>query len=216
MKKVTVVGVGALGSHFVQFMRSEDVEFKLIDFDRVEQKNTLSQFHGKPGVGKLKVQSFQSTFQLLWGKKVEINTNKLTAENVHQLLSGADLIVDCLDNAEARRVVQNYVRLPSGIAVNLKVSVSKGVVAETGTSIMTPCLHGAVDGEGSFGRVVWDEGFVIDSGSAPGTPTCEDGDNLPFIASVAAYMARSCQAFLRQAVRIGYQISPGGVIMTKA
>src|SRR5271157_6501633 len=109
MKKVTVVGVGALGSHFVQFLRSEDVEFKLIDFDRVEQKNTLSQFHGKPGVGKLKVQGLQSTLSLLWGMKVEVNTNKLTEENAQQLLAGADLIVDCLDNAEARRIIQRYV-----------------------------------------------------------------------------------------------------------
>jgi len=214
MKKVTVVGVGALGSHFVQFLRSEDVEFKLVDFDRVEQKNTLSQFHGKPGVGKLKVQALQQTANLLWGMKLEVNSNKLTEENAEQLLSGADLIVDCLDNAEARRIIQHYVRLPTGIALKIKVTPEK--VESSGTSIMTPCLHGAVDGEGSFGRVVWDEGFVIDSGSAPGTPTCEDGENLPFIASVAAYMARSCQAFLRRAVRIGYQISPGGVTITKA
>ena len=196
-KKITVVGVGALGSHFVQFLRSEDVEFKLIDFDRVEQKNTLSQFHGKPSVGKLKVQGLQSTLQFLWGMKTNVNTNKLTIENVSQLLKDSDLIVDCLDNAEARRIIQNYVR---GLDVD---------------GDLTPCLHGAVDGEGSFGRVVWDEGFVIDSGSAPGTPTCEDGENLPFIASVAAYMARSAQAFLRKGVKHGFQISPGGVVLTR-
>jgi adenylyltransferase/sulfurtransferase len=191
-KKITVVGVGALGSHFVQFLRSEDVEFKVIDFDRVEQKNTLSQFHGKPGVGKLKVHGLASNMSLFWGMKVAVVSNKLTTENVQQLLTDSDLVVDCLDNAEARRVVQNHVRQTN-----------------------TPCLHGAVDGEGSFGRVVWDEGFVIDSGSAPGTPTCEDGENLPFIASVAAYLARSAQAFLRKGVRHGFQISPGGVVLTR-
>jgi molybdopterin-synthase adenylyltransferase len=211
MKKVTVVGVGALGSHFVQFMRSEDVEFKLIDFDRVEQKNTLSQFHGKPGVGKLKVQGLQSTLQLLWGMKTVVNTNKLVEDNAHQLLGDSDLIVDCLDNAEARRVVQNYVR--SLHAINLTINVGSGT--GTGQAVIIPCVHGAVDGEGSFGRVVWDEGFVIDSGSAPGTPTCEDGENLPFIASVAAYLARSAQGFLRKGVRHGFQISPGGVVLTR-
>ncbi len=195
MKKVTVVGVGALGSHFVQFMRSEDVSIQIIDFDRVEQKNTLSQFHGKTGVGKLKVLALQQTANLLWGMKVSVNSNKLTDKNVSELLTGAHLVVDCLDNAEARTHIQKWVR--SHIADRV------------------PLLHGAVDGEGSFGRVVWDETFTIDSGSAPGTPTCEDGANLPFIASVAAYMARSAQAFLRQGVKHDFQISPGGVFLVR-
>jgi molybdopterin/thiamine biosynthesis adenylyltransferase len=190
-KKVTVVGVGALGSHFVQFLRSEDVEFKVIDFDRVEQKNTLSQFHSKPSVGQLKVQAVKQAFDLLWKVRVSTVPHKLTVDNDEQLLAGADLIVDCLDNAEARRIVQGFVRRSH-----------------------IPCLHGAVDGEGSFGRVVWDEGFNIDSGSAAGTPTCEDGEHLPFIASVSAYLARSAQAFLRGGVQRGYQISLGGVIVT--
>jgi molybdopterin/thiamine biosynthesis adenylyltransferase len=196
MKKITVVGVGALGSHFVQFMRSEDVEFKIIDFDKVEQKNTLSQFHGKTGVGKHKVQALKQTADLLWKMKLEVNTNKLTDKNVPELLTGAHLVVDCLDNAEARTHIQKWVRAFP--------------VADR-----MPCLHGAVDGEGSFGRVVWDENFIIDSGSAPGTPTCEDGENLPFIASVASYLARSAQAFLRKGVRDGFQISPGGVVLTR-
>lgn len=192
MKKVTVVGVGALGSHFVQFLRSEDVRFNVIDFDRVEQKNTLSQFHSKPSSGQLKVAALKQTIDLLWKMKIDTNSNKLTLENVKQLLIGADLLVDCLDNAEARRLVQGFARQSK-----------------------IPCLHGAVDGEGSFGRVVWDESFNIDSGSVPGTPTCEDGDNLPFIASVASYLARSAQTFLRKGVKDGFQISPGGVVLTR-
>ncbi len=196
MKKVTVVGVGALGSHFVQFLRSEDVEIKIIDFDRVEQKNTLSQFHGKPGVGTLKVQSLRQTAQLLWGMKLDTIPHKLTSENVPQLLSSAHLVVDCLDNAEARKDIQNWVR------------------AQMEYNRM-PCLHGAVDADGTFGRVVWDEHFKIDSGSAPGTPTCEDGANLPFIASVGAFLAKAAQSFLREGVKNGYQISPGGVTLTR-
>ena len=152
----------------------------------------LSQFHGKPGVGKLKVQALQSSLALLWGTKLVAVSSKLTTTNEDQLLSGADLVVDCLDNAEARHIVQGFVRRSN-----------------------TPCLHGGVDAEGSFGRVVWDEDFAIDSGAAPGTPTCEDGDNLPFIASVASYMARSAQAFLRKGVKHGFQISPGGVVLTR-
>jgi molybdopterin-synthase adenylyltransferase len=124
--------------------------------------------------------------------KLSFVSHKLTTENDDQLLSSSDLVVDCLDNAEARRIVQSFVRRSH-----------------------TPCVHGAVDGEGSFGRVVWDENFVIDSGSAPGTPTCEDGENLPFIGRVSAALATSAQRFLRTGVRDGWQVSPGGTILTR-
>lgn len=56
---IVIVGVGALGSHLVQFIRNEQVDIRIIDFDRVEQKNVMSQFHGKPGVGKSKVAALE-------------------------------------------------------------------------------------------------------------------------------------------------------------
>ncbi len=211
MKKITVVGVGALGSHFVQFLRSEDVSIKIIDFDRVEGKNTLSQFHPKTSVSRPKVLSLHGSMALLWGVKLETVPHKLTEHNATQLLSGADLIVDCLDNAEARQIIQNFVRIPSAIDLKIKVDPSFTAI---GTSAFTPCLHGAVDGDGSFGRVIWDEKFVIDSGSPPGTATCENGEHLPFIVSVSAFMARAAQIFLRDGKKVGYQVTPAGVIQT--
>ena len=52
---IVITGVGALGSHLVQFIRNEKTAIRVVDFDRVEQKNVLSQFYGRPGVGKNKV-----------------------------------------------------------------------------------------------------------------------------------------------------------------
>jgi tRNA A37 threonylcarbamoyladenosine dehydratase len=54
MMTITIVGVGALGSHVVQFLRNLDVTLRLVDFDRVEAKNVMSQFYGQPNVGKNK------------------------------------------------------------------------------------------------------------------------------------------------------------------
>lgn len=192
MKKIiTIVGVGALGSHVLQLLRNADATFRLIDFDRVEQKNTMSQFHGKPSVGKLKVQSLGQTMNMFFGIKAELFTTKLQENNSSELLGLSSLILDCLDNGAARRVVQNYAR-------NNKI----------------PCLHGALAADGSFGRVVWDENFVIDNESSVGTATCEDGAHLPFIAITAAYFARSAQVFLADGKRIGFQINPVGAIVT--
>ena len=190
MKTIIVVGVGALGSHVVQLLRNVNASIRVIDFDRVEQKNTMSQFHAKSSTGKNKVESVKQTMQFLWGTKLGTVPHKLTVENDSQLLTGADLLIDCLDNAPARKIVQNFAR-----------------------RTQTPCLHGALAPDGGFGRVVWDLSFKVDEGSE-GAATCEDGQHLPFIALTSAYMARSAQVFLSQGKMVGYEISPGGCFST--
>lgn len=190
MKTAVIVGVGALGSHVAQFLRNE-AALRIVDFDRVESKNILAQFHGKPSVGKGKVQSLQQSMNFLFGLKVEGIPHKLVADNAKEILGKADLVIDCLDNGASRTVVQQYVR---------------------GAGI--PCLHGALAADGAYGRVVWDESFVIDFEPGTGAPTCEGGEHLPFIAVVSAYIARAAQEFLRNDRRIGFEVSPAGVIRT--
>lgn len=190
MKKVTIVGIGALGSHLVQFLRSSGAELAVVDFDRVEQKNVASQFHGRPSVGKLKVQALEQNMNFLFGVKLKSFSSKLTPDNAVQLLSGADLVVDCLDNGESRRTVQAFVR-KSGV----------------------PCLHGALAADGGFGRVVWDEKFEIDDATG-GAPTCEAGEHLPFVGIVSCYLARSAQEYLATSKKVGWEVSPGGAIRT--
>jgi hypothetical protein len=184
---IVIVGVGALGSHLVQFIRNQKVDIKILDFDRVEQKNVLSQFHGKPGVGKNKVLALQQTMDFLFKRQLTVVGNKLVAENIDVLMKGATLVVDCLDNAASRKLVQDYVRKHN-----------------------LPCLHGALAPGGEFGRAVWTEQFVIDSEVGAGAATCEDGEFLPFIALTAAYLARSVQLFLKDGKKIGFSISPVG------
>jgi molybdopterin/thiamine biosynthesis adenylyltransferase len=186
---VCIIGAGALGSHLVQFLRNEKAAIKIIDFDVVEQKNVLSQFHGKPGVGKKKVAALQQTMDFLFKRPLSVINNKLVAENIDVLLKGATLIVDCLDNGASRKLVQDYVRKHN-----------------------VPCIHGALAPGGAFGRVVWDDAFVIDSEVGAGAATCEDGEFLPFIALTAAYMARSVQIFLRDKRKVGFSISPAGSV----
>jgi molybdopterin/thiamine biosynthesis adenylyltransferase len=193
---ITIVGVGALGSHLVQFLRNEKAVLRVIDFDRVEQRNVLSQFHSKPNVGKLKVESLKQAMQFLYGVKIETNSNKLVEDNVDALLSlggrmavdvPSNLVIDCLDNGAARRLVQAHVR-------------KHGI----------PCLHGALAPDGAFGRVIWDQDFVIDDEAGQGAATCENGEFLPFIALVSAYLAKAAQEFLATGKRAGYSISPAG------
>lgn len=190
MKRVVIVGIGALGSHVALFLRNE-ATLTVIDFDRVEQKNTLSQLHGKPGVGRNKTQSLQQTMQFLFGLKLGAVPHKLTVDNVNQLLSGPDLIIDCLDNGASRLLVQNFAR-----------------------HTQTPCLHGALAADGAFARVVWDERFEIDSEVGVGAATCEGGEHLPFIGIASSLISRAAQEFLVKGKKIGFELHPGGVTCT--
>jgi len=189
MKNVTIVGVGALGSHVVQFLRNTEVNLKIIDFDRVERKNTASQFHSKGSVGKGKTAGLQQTMNFIWGRKIEVIPHKLTSDNVTQLLGGADLVIDCLDNGEARRIVQKFTRAED-----------------------IACLHGALDANGTFGQVIWNEDFKIDDEPTEGAATCEDGAHIAFIAVASAYLTKAAQVYVADGRKIGFQINPGGAI----
>lgn len=188
MKKVVIVGVGALGSHLVQFVRSvPDIELTVVDFDRVEQKNTLSQFHAKNTIRKNKTTGLASMMKLFWGVKLNTFAAKLTADNVEQILHDADLVVDCLDNAEARKITQTYCR-----EHNIEL------------------LHGGLAADGQFGIVEWDETFTIDD-AAEGAATCEDGQHLPFIAMTSAVLAKAVQSWLQDGKKMSFSIFPTGV-----
>jgi len=186
-RTVVVVGAGALGSHVIQFLRSCDVAIRVIDFDKVERKNVLSQFHGKGAVGKSKVLAIQQAVNFMFGVKIQTVPHKLVEGNAEQLLGGADLVLDCLDNGESRKVVQQFVRKSN-----------------------TPCLHGALDANGTFGRVIWDAEFQIDYETTRGGATCENGEHLPFIVMVSAFLARAAQEFLTTGKLVGFHVRLSG------
>lgn len=189
MKRIVIVGVGALGSHATQFLRSvPDTSLKVIDFDRVESKNTQSQFLGMPGIGKPKVSALAQQMHFLFNRKVDTVPHRLTAENGEALLGDAALVLDCLDNGASRRLVQGFVR-------------QYGI----------PCIHGGLAADGAYGRVVWDERFQIDDEPGAGVATCEDGAFLPFVGIVSAYLAEAARLFLVHGQRVNYEIAPSFV-----
>ena len=189
--KIVVVGVGALGSHLVQAIRNVPAEIHVIDFDSVESKNEASQFHGKPGRGKNKTTAIAQTMSFLWGKTIYKSGVKLAHDNVKQLLGGAGLLVDCLDNAASRLLVQTYAR-ENGI----------------------PCVHGALAPNGEYGQVSWGDHFKVDSEVGQGGATCENGLHLPFIMIVSCWLAKAVSDFAVNGLRRGYAVSPSGVQVT--
>jgi len=186
---IVIIGVGALGSHVALFLRNLEHTIRVVDFDKVETKNTLAQFHSKMGLRKNKSEALRQSLKGLFGTDVESRPYKLSIDNVNSLLDGADLVIDCTDNIEARNVIQGFV-----------------------TDVGTPCLHGALSADGTFARIMWAEDFEADAEGEDGEATCVDGRHLPFFAAAAAYLAIEAQRFLETGKRRSIQLTPTGII----
>src|SRR3954464_10410699 len=110
MKRVVFCGVGALGSNAVTFCRNLKAEIVLVDFDRVESKNCLSQAFVKQSIGKNKADALKLQLSNFWGVKAEAFGVRVNEDNVATLCGAADLVVDAFDNAKSRRVLSGYAR----------------------------------------------------------------------------------------------------------
>ncbi len=187
MRKVAIVGLGALGSHVALLGRNWDVALSLIDFDRVEAKHTQSQFHTKLGRGKNKAVAMKEALQGLWGLTTTCHTVGVNSTNTNLLL--VDLIIDCTDNFKARETIQRF--------------ASESEKA---------CVHGCMSADGSLARIVWTEHFVPDKEGVEGEATCEDGRNLPFHGLAAAMIAQTVQRYLEKGVKQSWQVTPFSMI----
>ena len=105
----------------------------MVDFDRVETKNLASQWFVKQMIGKNKAAALKMQLLNFYDVKLQDYAVKLTALNADAILGGAGLVAECFDNAESRRVVQDYVR-----------------------SKQIPCVHAGLAANGEFGVVRWD------------------------------------------------------------
>ena len=188
--KVCVIGLGALGSNLLFAARSiPDIEWVLCDFDSVELKNTKSQFHPVMVMRKNKAVALKQSLKSLFKVGVEAKPVKLTGDNAQQILGGADLVIDCLDNAESRRVMAGYCE-------------ANGIEH----------LHSGLAEDGTVAVVNWGADFIIDEESEAGQATCEAGEHLPMIMAASSYLALALQRYTASGAKLGFQILPSGTI----
>ena len=165
--------------------RDLEADLAVIDDDRVETKNLANQWFVKQMVGKNKATALKSQLQNFYGVRLQDYSVRLTKLNLDAVLGRVDLVVDCFDNAESRRLVQDYVRANEVV-----------------------CLHGGLAANGAFGVVRWDDEFVIDSEDVPGQPTCEGAGYLPLIAIVSAALVRSIREWMEDGAMRNWNVSP--------
>jgi molybdopterin/thiamine biosynthesis adenylyltransferase len=171
-------GAGALGSTAVTLCRTLPAKLSIVDFDRVESKNLLSQAFTRQAVGRNKAEALKLQLRTFYGVDATAYPVRLTAGNVATVAAGADLLVDCFDNAASRLVVRTFA-----------------------TAAGVPSVHAGLAADGTFGLVRWGERFAPDEADEPGQATCVDGEHLPFIGLVAARLATVVARFVRTGER---------------
>ncbi len=107
-KTIAIVGVGGLGSTTAQLLaRMGPKKLILIDFDKVEDVNLERQIlYDKKDINKAKVVCAKEKLQQFCD--IEIENKKLTKENIN--FHNIDLLIDCTDNIEVRKVINEYCR----------------------------------------------------------------------------------------------------------
>jgi molybdopterin/thiamine biosynthesis adenylyltransferase/rhodanese-related sulfurtransferase len=108
--KVLCVGAGGLGSPALMYLAAAGVgTLGVIDFDVVDESNLQRQIiHGQSDVGRPKAESAAATVREINPLvDVVVHNTALTNDNVMEIFSGYDLIVDGTDNFATRYMVND-------------------------------------------------------------------------------------------------------------
>jgi sulfur-carrier protein adenylyltransferase/sulfurtransferase len=108
--RVLVVGAGGLGSPALLYLAAAGVgTLGVIDFDTVDESNLQRQIiHGQSDVGRLKAESARDSIaEINPFVTVEVHTDALSNDNVMEIFSRYDLIVDGTDNFATRYMVND-------------------------------------------------------------------------------------------------------------
>ena len=122
--KVFIAGVGGLGCPISIYLATAGVgTIRLVDHDRVELSNLNRQvLHGNEDIGKRKGDSAVEKLKKLnqW-INIEAVPETITEDNVSQLVTGFDLIVDAMDNLPTRYLLNKA-------AIDKKIPLFHGAV----------------------------------------------------------------------------------------
>ena len=138
---ITVCGAGAIGANLTENLaRSGFGKLKVIDCDRIEERNLSTQPYYRSDVGAYKAKILANSLYRAIGTKVEAQIKKLTADNTFQLLKNSALVIDAFDNSAARQAVKDYCH-----------------------TAKIPCLHAGLASE--YAEVIWNDFYRVPSSS---------------------------------------------------
>lgn len=136
---VAVCGAGALGANICETLaRTGFGLLRIIDRDRVEQRNLCTQPYQRADIGAYKAKILSGALYRAVGTQVAVRATELTADNAAELLAGSAVVLDTFDNSGSRQLVRDTCR-----------------------QLGCKCLHaGLAD---SYAEVIWDEEYRVPS-----------------------------------------------------
>ncbi|MEM1170735.1 MAG: ThiF family adenylyltransferase [Cyanobacteria bacterium P01_H01_bin.35] len=136
---ITICGAGALGANITENLaRSGFNKLRVIDYDRIEERNLSTQPYYRSDIGAFKVKIITNSLYRALGIKIDGQSQKLTEENVGKLLGKTDLVIDTFDNSISRSAVKNY-------CANSNIS----------------CLHVGLASD--YSEIIWNENYRVPS-----------------------------------------------------
>lgn len=136
---LTICGAGALGANLAESLaRSGFGKLKVIDRDRVEERNLSTQPYYRSDIGAFKVKMLANSLYRAIGVNIDAHPKELTPKNVEQLLKGTSLIIDTFDNSISRQTVKDYCQ-----------------------TAKKPCLHVGLGGD--YAEVIWNDIYRVPS-----------------------------------------------------
>jgi molybdopterin-synthase adenylyltransferase len=181
--RVCVCGAGALGANVVEGLaRSGFGALRVIDRDRVEERNLSTQPYSRADVGAQKAKILANALYRAVGVAVEARAEELTPGNASRLLSGSQLVVDTFDNSVSRKAVK-------------EASEAAGIA----------CLHAGL--AAGFAEVIWSEAYRVPSPA--GDDVCDYPLARNLVMLAAAVTCEAISAFAATGARRSYTITLG-------
>lgn len=105
--RISVCGAGALGANITENLaRIGFANLKVIDRDRIEERNLSTQPYYRSDIGAQKAKILANSVYRALGTKIEAVSFELTAHNAAKMLDG--IVLDCFDNSASRQAVKDY------------------------------------------------------------------------------------------------------------
>lgn len=108
--KVLAIGAGGLGSPVLMYLAAAGVgTLGIIDFDQVELSNLQRQvIHGESDIGRLKTESAREAIGKI-NSLVNVIEHKtaVNRDNVLEIISGYDIVIDATDNFATRYLIND-------------------------------------------------------------------------------------------------------------
>jgi molybdopterin/thiamine biosynthesis adenylyltransferase len=136
---ITLCGAGAVGSNLAENLaRTGFATLKVIDYDRIEERNLSTQPFYRSDIGAHKTTILANTLYRALGVNLETSVTELTSHNAKKLLKGSQLVIDGFDNSTARAAVSKYCK-----SANL------------------PCLHVGLTSD--YAEIIWNDEYRVPS-----------------------------------------------------